>query len=46
VLTGLGVPLAYSEYAAGHALDGAMIANFRGWLDKQLDAQGTAAGAA
>jgi phospholipase/carboxylesterase len=46
VLTGLGVPLAYSEYAAGHALDGAMIANFRGWLDKQLDAQGAAAGAA
>jgi hypothetical protein len=30
MLTGLGVPLAYSEYAAGHALDRAMIADFQG----------------
>jgi phospholipase/carboxylesterase len=36
VLTGLGVPLAYSEYTAGHALDGAMIADFKGWLGTQL----------
>jgi predicted esterase len=34
----LGVPLAYSEYPAGHALDGAMIADFQHWLGARLDA--------
>jgi phospholipase/carboxylesterase len=38
VLAELGVPLVYSEYPAGHALDGAMIADFRHWLGAQLDA--------
>lgn len=37
VLTGLGVPLAYTEYAAGHALDGEMIADFQRWLGTQID---------
>jgi phospholipase/carboxylesterase len=46
VLTGLGVPLAYSEYAAGHALDGAMISDFQRWLGTQLDAGSAVAGAA
>jgi phospholipase/carboxylesterase len=46
VLTGLGVPLAYSEYAAGHVLDGAMSANFQRWLGTQLDAGRTVSGAA
>jgi phospholipase/carboxylesterase len=39
VLTDLEVPLTYTEYAAGHALDGAMIAHFQGWLGRQLDAR-------
>jgi phospholipase/carboxylesterase len=46
VLTELGVPLAYSEYAAGHALDGAMITDFQHWLGAQLDAGSGAPGAA
>jgi phospholipase/carboxylesterase len=46
VLTELGVPLAYTEYAAGHALDAAMIGDFQRWLDTQLDAKSTVANAA
>jgi phospholipase/carboxylesterase len=46
VLTGLEVPLAYREYAAGHALDGAMIADFQRWLGSQLDAPAAVASAA
>ncbi|ALK97578.1 hypothetical protein AB595_25535 [Massilia sp. WF1] len=46
LLTGLGVPLAYSEYAAGHALDGAMIADFQRWLGRQLDMGSAVGGAA
>jgi phospholipase/carboxylesterase len=42
VLTGLGVPLSYTEYAAGHALDGDMIGGFQGWLGRQLDADTSA----
>jgi phospholipase/carboxylesterase len=37
VLSGLGVPLAYTEYAAGHALDEEMIADFQRWLGTQLN---------
>jgi phospholipase/carboxylesterase len=36
VLTRLGIPLTYREYQAGHALDGAMVADFQDWLDAQL----------
>jgi phospholipase/carboxylesterase len=46
VLSELGVPLAYTEYAAGHALDAAMIGDFQRWLDAQIDAKRSAAGAA
>jgi phospholipase/carboxylesterase len=46
VLTGLGVPLTYSEYAAGHALDGAMIVDFQRWLGARLGAGNAVAGAA
>lgn len=42
VLTGLEVPLSYTEYAAGHALDAAMIGDFQRWLGSQLDANPTA----
>lgn len=38
VLTALGVPLDYQEYAAGHTLNAAMIADFRRWLGSRLDA--------
>jgi phospholipase/carboxylesterase len=37
VLTKLGVPLAYHEYSAGHALDGSMVADFQRWLGAQLE---------
>jgi phospholipase/carboxylesterase len=37
VLTKLGVPLAYHEYNAGHALDGSMVADFQRWLGAQLE---------
>jgi phospholipase/carboxylesterase len=37
VLTKLGVPLAYHEYSAGHALERDMAADFRRWLGAQLD---------
>lgn len=46
VLTGLGVPLVYREYGAGHALDAAMIADFQRWLGIRLDEERTVAGAA
>lgn len=46
VLTDLGVPLTYTEYAAGHSLDGAMIGDFQRWLGTQLDAKNAVAGAA
>jgi phospholipase/carboxylesterase len=46
VLTELGVPLTYTEYAAGHSLDGAMIGDFQRWLGTQLDARSAVAGAA
>ena len=36
VLTEFGVPLAYHEYQAGHALDGAMVTDFQHWLGRQL----------
>lgn len=36
VLNGLGVPLEYHEYDAGHALDGAMVADFQRWLAGRL----------
>jgi phospholipase/carboxylesterase len=39
VLTGLGVPLKYREYEAGHALDNAMAADFAHWLGQQIDAR-------
>jgi phospholipase/carboxylesterase len=37
VLSRLGVPLEYHEYAAGHGLDGAMIADFQRWIGDRLD---------
>ncbi|HET7086437.1 MAG TPA: PHB depolymerase family esterase [Rhizomicrobium sp.] len=37
VLDGFGVPLAYHEYAAGHALNPAMLDDFTQWLGGQLD---------
>jgi phospholipase/carboxylesterase len=37
VLTRLGVPLEYHEYAAGHALDQDMVADFQHWLGIQLE---------
>jgi phospholipase/carboxylesterase len=46
VLSGLGIPLAYNEYAAGHALDRTMAGDFQRWLGIQLDAQRAVAGAA
>jgi phospholipase/carboxylesterase len=46
VLTGLEVPLTYTEYVAGHALDGAMIGDFQRWLGSQLDADITAGASA
>ncbi|MGJ7918736.1 alpha/beta hydrolase, partial [Massilia sp. LXY-6] len=36
LLEGLGVPLAYREYAAGHALDRNMSGDFEQWLAGQL----------
>lgn len=36
VLDGLGVPLQYREYEAGHQLDMAMIGDFKQWLYAQL----------
>jgi len=33
----LGVPLAYHEYEAGHALDHAMVRDLRQWLDRRLE---------
>jgi predicted esterase len=44
VLIELGVPLTYTEYPGGHALDGTMIADFQRWLGKQLDAGKAIAG--
>lgn len=37
VLNGLGVPLQYHEYEAGHSLDMPMVGDFKRWLDGQLD---------
>lgn len=45
LLAELGVPLAYREYVAGHALDGAMVADFQCWLGRQLGAERAVAGA-
>jgi phospholipase/carboxylesterase len=42
VLTELEVPLTYTEYVAGHALDGAMIGDFQRWLGSQLDSNASA----
>lgn len=39
VLTQLGIPLTYTEYATNHTLDGAMIDDFQRWLDIQLDSK-------
>lgn len=36
VLSNLGMPLAYHEYAAGHSLDRDMIADFQRWLGDQV----------
>ncbi|MET3130251.1 phospholipase/carboxylesterase [Oxalobacteraceae bacterium GrIS 1.11] len=38
VLTDFGVPLTYREYAAGHALERAMVQDFQQWLQAQMDA--------
>jgi phospholipase/carboxylesterase len=43
LLEELGVPLSYHEYAAGHALDRAMIGDFQQWLGSQIEKQGLAA---
>jgi phospholipase/carboxylesterase len=37
VLDGFKVPLQYHEYEAGHALNTAMVDDFKQWLDGQLD---------
>lgn len=37
VLNGLGVPLEYHEYDAGHALDGAMVVDFQRWLAARME---------
>jgi phospholipase/carboxylesterase len=37
VLDGLGVPLQYHEYDAGHELNRSMIGDFQQWLGGQLD---------
>lgn len=37
VLTGLGVPLAYHEYEAGHSLGRDMVADFQRWLGEQIE---------
>jgi phospholipase/carboxylesterase len=37
VLTKLGVPLAYHEYTAGHALDRDMVGDFQRWLGTLLN---------
>jgi phospholipase/carboxylesterase len=37
VLTGLGVPLAYHEYEAGHSLGRDMVADFQRWLGNQIE---------
>jgi phospholipase/carboxylesterase len=37
VLSTLGVPLEYYEYAAGHGLDGAMVADFQRWIGGRLE---------
>jgi phospholipase/carboxylesterase len=42
VLERLGVPLTYREYAAGHALDGKMVADFQRWLASQVGRQAAA----
>jgi phospholipase/carboxylesterase len=39
VLSGLGVPLEYHEYAAEHGLDRDMVADFQRWLQIQLEAR-------
>lgn len=36
VLSGLGVPLEYHEYEAGHALNREMVGDFSHWLGSQL----------
>ena len=36
VLDGLGVPLRYREYEAGHQLDMAMVGDFEQWLTAQI----------
>jgi phospholipase/carboxylesterase len=45
VLEGLGVPVDYREYPAGHALDQNMIADFEQWLASRIDKQDAAAAA-
>ncbi|SFB21041.1 phospholipase/carboxylesterase [Collimonas sp. OK607] len=40
VLNGLGVPLEYHEYEAGHGLNTAMVVDFQRWLEGQLDQSG------
>jgi len=37
LLAGLGVPTAYREYAAGHALGADMAADFQRWMGAQLN---------
>jgi len=37
VLSKLGLPLAYHEYAAGHSLDHDMVADFQRWLGQQIE---------
>ncbi|RYE93035.1 MAG: hypothetical protein EOO78_27805 [Oxalobacteraceae bacterium] len=38
VLEGYGLPLTYHEYQGGHSLNGAMVKDFKQWLDAQLSA--------
>lgn len=37
VLNGLGVPLEYHEYDAGHALERAMVVDFQRWLAARME---------
>jgi phospholipase/carboxylesterase len=46
VLTDFGVPLTYTEYAAGHALDRAMIGDFQRWLGARIGTGDAIAGVA
>lgn len=42
VLAGFGVPLAYHEYEADHALERDMVGDFQEWLGARLDRPGAA----